>query len=105
MVWKPVHAETATPLAPLVVGDPVREVSGGVFKIFAIDPPEEVITGMAAVTSGPIPFILVTAARANQPALRVLGALGNDVDHAVHGIGAPKGAARPANDLDPLNIL
>ncbi len=105
VVGKPVHAEPAAALPPLVVGDAIGEISGSDIKILAVDAPEEVVAGVAAVAAGADPFVLVAAARAHQSTLRVLGALADDVDHAVDGIGAPEGSARAADDLDPLHVL
>ena len=40
----------------------------------------------------------------DERALRLRGALADHVDHAVDRVGAPDAAARPANDLDSVDI-
>ena len=41
----------------------------------------------------------------HQAALRVCRAFCNNVDHAIHRIGAPYCPSRPVNNLDALNVL
>src|SRR5260370_13064911 len=43
--------------------------------------------------------------RAESLRLRVCGAFRNDVDDAVHGVGAPYSSARSANHLNALKVL
>src|SRR5260370_22293303 len=46
-----------------------------------------------------------TRGGADDTAWRGFGVLGDDVDDAVHGIGAPDRATRSADDLDALDVL
>ena len=50
-------------------------------------------------------LLLVSIPRRDESALCVLRVLGNDVDHAVHRVGAPHGRARTADHLDTLDIF
>src|ERR1044071_9747602 len=42
---------------------------------------------------------------AQQRALGIAGIFGDHVDHAVDGIGAPKGSARATDHLDSINVF
>jgi hypothetical protein len=50
------------------------------------------------------PVLRATAGVRVDP-LTLLGALGDHVDHAVHGIGAPQRRARPADHLDAVEVF
>ena len=45
------------------------------------------------------------AARANQSAMRLAGIFSDDVNHAVHCVSAPYGAAWSADHFDVINVL
>src|ERR1035438_8837823 len=72
---------------------------------FSIDPIIE-----AAVVPAALPEIQKTLIHRAAPGRDkspsgVFGVFGDDIDHAVDGVRAPDGAARSANDFDPVDVL
>ena len=61
--------------------------------------------GRPAIPRADEAAVLVAAARGGQRALRGSRRLRDDVDDAVHGIGAPQRATRAANHFNPLHVL
>ena len=62
------------------------------------------------VVAAPIPSIEkalfeISSPRADQLPLRILAALSDDVDDAIHGVWSPDRAARSANNLNAINVL
>jgi hypothetical protein len=47
----------------------------------------------------------VAAPAVDEPSLSIPGALAQDIDHAVHGVGAPNRRARTADYFDPIHII
>src|SRR5690606_34832698 len=73
------------PLARLAPGAPLQVVAGG-----------------GAVPEGGAAFEVAGLGH-HQAALGLRGIARDDVDHAVHGVGAPQGGARPADHLDAFD--
>lgn len=62
------------------------------------------LADLASVAQAPT-LIIGAPATGQQSSLRVLRGLGDNVDDAIHGIGAPHRSPGPSNDLDPLDVL
>src|SRR4029077_12972283 len=79
-------------LGPLVEGLAVNEVI-------------EALVVPAPVAEIDEALIDISAAGRYEHSTCIFGALGDDIDHSVDGICSPNGAARAADDFDPLDIL
>ena len=49
--------------------------------------------------------LLVAAAERDERALGISGAADDDIDDAVHGVGAPQAGTGTADDLDALDVV
>src|SRR5688572_9616029 len=72
---------------------------------FGVNAVEGVVAELPAVTQAAKALVFRADARVDERALRVAGGLGDDVDHAVEGIGAPEGAAGAADDFDAVDVV
>src|SRR5947209_1379780 len=70
-----------------------------------LDPLRQVAPPHAAPAGGPDAALLGAAAGGHAAALRLPGHLGDNVDHAVHRVGAPDGRAETADHHDAVHIL
>src|SRR6185312_14047024 len=83
----------------------VRQNFGTAIEVLSINSKLSVRTQRPAdACAGGIPQLRAAAGLRVNP-LRVLGALGNDVDDAVDRVRAPQRAARPADDFDAIDVL
>src|SRR5262249_19159858 len=64
-----------------------------------------VVAELAAIADRAHAPGLGTAAAGDECSLRVAGALGDNVDHAIDGVGAPQGGAGAANDLYAFDVF
>ena len=101
----PVQAHTAAGAAPLVIGVSFQRKLLLAIKPLPIGAVVEVFTDLPAEAEGGESPLLGPPAAHEQPALRVFGAFGDDVDDAVDGIGTPHARSWSADDLDALNVL
>ena len=69
-----------------------------------VNPIPGVITQLAAIANAGDGPLFVTGGQRHQSTLRVLAIFGDDINDAVHRVGAPQTAARTANDFDPFDI-
>ncbi len=103
-IERPVRAKAALAGAPAVV-----VVAVGVKLRAAIESLEirAIVqrAGLTAVPNAAEGLIFRAAAGRDEQALGVRGALGDDVDDSVHGIGAPQRSARTANHLDVIDVI
>ena len=74
-------------------------------EIFGIDSVVGVFSQLAAVANAGKTLLLGADAACHQQPWRVLGRPGDDVDHAIDRVGAPKRGARAANHLNPVNVF
>ena len=84
---------------------PVGKVLASPVGVFAVDAVVDAGRERPAVAEGRLVFELGAHDLLGEEPLRVLGALRGDVDHAVHRIGAPEGATRTADHLNPVDVL
>ena len=101
----PVHAKAGLGIAPIVVILPVLVVFGAAGETHAVDAIVEAVAVAAAVTGIDEALLFVSSARGNQRSVGLFGVLGNDVDDAIHRIRSPDRTARPADHLDPVDVL
>jgi hypothetical protein len=73
--------------------------------VLGVGPGADVLGDLESVAGAAEGTLLRARASDEVDAQRVLGTLGDDVDDAVDGIGAPEGAARAADHLDAVDIL
>src|SRR5579871_3069476 len=73
--------------------------------VFCIYTCVAIIAQLYAIPDAIIGSDHVANASRSQTALRILGSLGDDVDHAVYSVRAPLRRARPADNLDAVNIF
>src|SRR6185295_633710 len=71
----------------------------------AVEAVGDVVADLAAPAGGAEGAFLGAAAAGDAAALGVLRLLGDDVDDAVDGVGAPDGGAGTADDLDAVDVL
>src|SRR5687768_4732413 len=83
----------------------VRSVLALAIDIFCVDPEAGAVVESSAITGGGFNAVEVADGADKESALRLPGILGDDVDDAVHGVGAPQGGAGTANDLDAVDVL
>ena len=102
----PIGAKSSSIHVPGVVGlcagRQRRRIPIEVFYVAAVI---GILTEFAPITSAAEPLLLCAVSAAQQAAEGFFGALGRDVDHAIDGVGAPERCARPANDLDAIDIF
>ena len=102
----PVVASARLPAPHRIVGAAAADEHLGVaVSVLRVDPVCSAVAGAPAVTEVADAELLVAAAEREQRALRVGGAARDDVDGAVHGVGAPQAGARAADDLDALDVV
>src|SRR5881296_3580655 len=82
----PIQAEAATAHAPVVVSVVARVEEPIALEPFSIDAEIKVWAKLAAVADGAEAAFFGAAAAGKQAALRILGALGDDVDDAVYSV-------------------
>src|SRR5258708_36100607 len=93
-----VYAETAMQKVPAVTGVLAGKVGETlVVLIFRKDAVAGTFSEFPAILRCAERVRLGASASHHQDALRVGGLLGNNVDHAIHGVGAPQRSARSAN--------
>ena len=100
----PIRTKSDLPAAPSVrdratVGS-IRVVPVGEL---AIDPEGPRV--QAAAVAQRTATLVVAYISDKQRAARFRGVSGDDVDHAVHGVGAPQCPSRPADHFDALDVL
>src|ERR1017187_6459452 len=101
----PVEAKTATGCLPIIFTG-----AGIIDKVFTVEilhigVKEKVLIALPAITDGRRGLVLGSIEDTQQSALRVFGALGDDIDDTVDGVRAPERCPWPANDLNPINIF
>src|SRR5579872_301084 len=105
IVTRPVEAKS-----PFRIGPPVmRTLAGLCLKcplviVLGIDPVSEIFTNPAAILKSR-PLFEIAAVECRESTLGIARFSRDDIYHPVHGIGAPKGRTRPADNLYPLDIL
>src|ERR1019366_10280907 len=63
------------------------------------------LTNPASEADASLVAFIVLQRRAHGKPLRLLAALGDDVDDAVDGIGSPQSTPGPTNDFDAVNVF
>ncbi len=104
--WRPVQPEPALADTPVVAGvAAIGRNQAVAFPESPINAVLRVIAQLAAVAnSGDGPF-LVAGGQRHQSALSIPGVLGDDVDDAVDGVGAPQAAAGTPDYLDAFDVV
>src|SRR5262249_38092466 len=102
---QPVDPEAAAALPPVVVGLACRTKACAVLEPFAPDAVVGVVAQLPSVAEAAGPLVKRSSAGGDQAALRLLRALGDDVDDAVDRIGTIDGCSRPPDHLDALHVL
>lgn len=101
----PVGAEADLNPVPAVLGAvAVRFAQVGAAVTGGIDPKGRAVAEPTPVAQADI-LVAIAASDAGQDAQRVLGAAAGDVDHPVHGIGAPQRAAGSTDHLDAVDVV
>jgi hypothetical protein len=105
-VTAPIHPESALSQSPGVAGiGAVTREGGAAAESGPVHPVGRPRAESAAVAQRAEGVQLGAAATLDRQPLRLGGALGDDVDHAVHRVGAPQRAAGATDDLDAIHIL
>ena len=102
---RPIHPESALAELPVVKIVVIRVELGPPPKSHAIDAVAEVLAKSPSVTESAHTLLHTAGSRGNEPSAAVFGILGDDVDHAVHGICSPNSATRPANHFYAFHVL
>src|SRR6202040_2622227 len=108
VLWRAlrIDAKSALGLVPRVGGGgPVREDFGVAVEIFSVNPKVDAGSERATVTCAAELLELRPSARLHLEPLGRGGVLGDDIDHAIHRVGTPEGAARTADDFDAVDVL
>src|SRR3989440_266956 len=103
--WLRIEAESAAAHVPRII----RAGAGGrdfpvAAGVLAVSTQVDLGWGGSADAHAPLLLQLVACRCKRVQPLSVSRGFGDDVDHAVSRVGSPRGAARSADDLDPLDV-
>jgi hypothetical protein len=105
LIFCPVDAEAGLGGAPAVIVLSIGMVLGAAIVGFAVETIGEAVAVASTVAGAQKTFFDVSASSRNQKPLRILAILGDNVDHAVHGVRSPNSPARAANHFNAVDIL
>ncbi len=102
---RPVEAESTLGIGPMIVRRRAGLGHGvGVVEALGVEAEGQVVAELAAVAQGRPP-LLASPADLRQSALGLGRGLGDDVDDAAIGVGAPERRPRAADHLDPVDVI
>ncbi len=102
-----IGTETGLDGVPAILGilAAASQLVAGPVVAHGVETGEGGLADLAAIAGRTLQLFLITRPGTEQASLGILGFFGDDVDHPVDRVGAPDGAARTTDHLDPVDVF